>query len=252
LDALEAQMTALRLQIRGAIAAGEPDRTPALRARLLRTERAWDTLVDVGAAVVPAPILTSVAASSGRDRVHQVLALLTVPASSALIDRVLRGLWNTELGAATSLRRDEERSWRSRPGTRAFYVVPALHHGSLKPVRALLTLSTWELEQRVVGPVSTWLHRLIVASRVAGMIASLDAPAPGQTELLTWLAADIPGAIQGEGNAGLPDPHQVRDAAELALRQHDTQAAADGLIRAQAALRLKSLTAAEQLFGARA
>lgn len=244
-------MTMLRSQIRGAIAADEPDRTPALRAQLLRAERAWDTLVDVGRAVVPTPIVTGVAASSARDRVHQVLALLTVPASPALIGQVLRGLWNTELGAATSLRRDEERSWKSGPGTRPFYVVPALHHGSLKPVRALLTLSTWELEQRVVGPVSEMVHRLIVASRVADMIASLDAPTSGQAHLLTWLAADIPGALDGEGSTTPPDPCQVRDAAERELRRHSTQTAADELIRAEAALRLKTLPVAEQLFGVR-
>lgn len=96
------------------------------------------------------------------------------------------------------------------------------------------------------------MHRLIVASRVADMIASLDVvPTAGQAQLLTWLAAGIPGALHGEGNTRPPDPRQIRDAVELALRHHDTQTAADELIRAEAALRLKTLPEAEQLCGAR-
>jgi hypothetical protein len=252
LDALEADMVALRSQIRDAIAAGELDRTPALRARLSRTERAWDALVDVGGSVVVAPALTSAAASSVRDRVHQVLTLLMMPASPKLVDQVCRGLWGVELGVATSLRRDEERSWRSAPGSRPFYVCPALHHATLKPVRALLTLSTWELEQRICSPVSPLTHRLVVASRVAEAIANLGATTTSQAELLTWLAADIPGALPGNGSAGLPDPRQVHDAAELALRNHTRHVGSDGLVRAEAALRAsKTLTAAERLFGAR-
>lgn len=251
LDMLEAEMTELRTQVRGALAAEELNRAFALRAELVRAERAWHALVEVDdIPMTPPASVAGGAATSTRDRIHQVLTLLTVPASPRLIDQVCQGLWGVELGAVTSLRRDEERSWRSAPGARAFYVCPTLHHGSLKPVRALLTLSTWELEQRIFGPASALLHRLVVAVRVADTIANLNATTTGQAELLTWLAVDIPNALP-RGTGVLPDPHRVRDAAELALQNHDTQIAADALIRREAALRGKTLSDAERLFGAR-
>lgn len=250
LDMLEAEMTDLRARVRAALAAEEENRAFALRAELLRAERAWHALVGVGdIPMTPPASVAGGTATSVRDRVHQVLTLLTVPAAPRLIDQVCRGLWGVGLGVATSLRRDEERSWRSAPDTREFYVTPALHHGTLRPVRGLLTLSTWELAQRITGPMSPLLHRLIVAARVGNAIVHLDVTTTGQAELLTWLAADIPGALP-RGNTGPPDPHQVQDAAELALRNHDSQTAADALIRKEAALRASKLNDAERLFGA--
>lgn len=251
LDVLEAEMADLRARIRNAFAAEELSETITLRAELVRAERAWHTLVQIDDdfPVLPTASVGGGAATAARDRIHQVLTLLTVPASPRLIDQVCRGLWGVELGAVTSLRRDEERSWRSAPGTRAFYVCPTLHHGSLKPVRALLTLSTWDLEQRIFGPASGLLHHLVVAARVADVIANLDATTTSQAELLTWLATDIPGALP-RGNGSLPDPHQVRAAAELVLRNYETQTAADALIRREAALRAMKLNDAERLFGA--
>ncbi len=250
LDVLEAEMTDLRARVRAALAAEQENRAFALRAELLRAERAWHALLEVGDILPPPAPVAGGAATSARDRIHQVLTLLTVPASPRLIDQVCRGLWGVELGVVTSLRRDEERSWRSAPGTRAYYVCPTLHHGSLKPVRALLTLSTWELEQRIFGPASGLLHHLIVASRVADTVVNAGAATTaGQAELLSWLAADIPGALP-RGTGALPDPRQVRDAAELALQTHDSQAAADALIRREAALRASKLNDAERLFGA--
>lgn len=255
LDALEAQMTELRAQVRAAIEAGETDRTSTLRARLLRTERAWDALVDVGGEghndhVGLVLALPATPASAARDRIHQVLTLLTVPAAPKLINGIHRGLWNTTLGAVTSLRRDEERSWRSAPDSRPFYVLPALHHGALHPVRAQLALSTWDLEQRIVTPASPLIHSLIMASRVANAITNLETFTANHSKLLAWLARDIPGAITPAMGNGLVDPFHVRDAAELALRNRAKHIAADELIRKEAAMRARNtLTPVECLFG---
>lgn len=250
LDLLEAEMTDLRTRVRAALADEQTNRAVTLRAELLRAERAWHALVQVEdiPPMTPPATVGRGAATAVRDRVHQVLSLLTVPAAPRLIDQVCRSLWGVELGAATSLIRDEKRSWRSAPDARPFYVTPALHHGTLRPVRALLTLSTWPPEQRITSPASPLLHRLVMAARVAEALGPLDVAQTDQVELLTWLAADIPGALP-LGHTSQPDPQQVQDAAELALRNYDSQSAADALIRREAALRLSKLTAAERLFG---
>ncbi|MGI5507384.1 hypothetical protein [Lentzea sp. CA-135723] len=249
LDVLEAEMADLRTRVRAALADEQTNHAFALRAELVRAERAWHALVQVEDLPLTPPASAGRGAGAAlRDRVHQVLTLLTVPAAPRLIDQVCQGVWGVELGAATSLIRDEKRSWQAAPDARAFYVTPTLHHGNLRPVRGLLTLSTWPLEQRITGPVSPLLHRLIVAARVAEALGRLDVAPTGQAELLTRLATDIPGALH-LGHTSQPDPRQVQDAAELTLRNHEVQEAADSLIRREAALRVSKLTAAERLFG---
>jgi hypothetical protein len=77
----------------------------------------------------------------------------------------------------TSLRRDEERSYRSAPNARPYYLCPALTSDLLSPARALLCISTWPMEQRIVGPLSPRVDFLTAAIRVAGTASSWPAPA---------------------------------------------------------------------------
>ena len=54
----------------------------------------------------------------------------------------------------TSLRRDEERSFRSAPFARPYYMCAALTAELLAPARGVLAVSTWPLERRVIGSLS--------------------------------------------------------------------------------------------------
>ncbi|MGI3202250.1 hypothetical protein ACRJ4W_35640 [Streptomyces sp. GLT-R25] len=114
-----------------------------------------------------------------REQVHQVLTLLAVPAAPKLISTVHEAFFAGALAPSrlTSLRRDEERSYRSAPGARPYYLCPALTSDLLSPARGLLTVSTWSLEQRIVGPLSARVHFLTSALNIADAAERLDAEA---------------------------------------------------------------------------
>jgi len=63
-----------------------------------------------------------------REQVHQALSLLTVPASPRLIATVHEAFFASTFPNArlTSLRRDEERSFRTAPFARPYYICAAL------------------------------------------------------------------------------------------------------------------------------
>src|SRR6185369_15921117 len=134
-----------------------------------------------------------------REQVHHALTLLTVPAAPKLITAVHEAFFPGELVAArlTSLRRDEERSFRVAPFGRPYYLGPALTADLLAPARGLLAISTWPMETRVVGPLSPRVDFLISAMKVAARISALPLPSSegSPARRLLWrFAASIPGA----------------------------------------------------------
>lgn len=202
-----------------------------------------------------------------REQVHQALTLLGVPAAPKLIREVHNAFFAEQLAPAqlTSLRQREERSYRSVPKARPYYLCPALTADRLSPARALLTISTWPLQQRVVGPLSTRVDFLCAAIRVADIVDALaplderpqDGVSASASERLLWrFAVNVPGALAaeppmpgtGENNAIL-DPRLVRRAARSEL---DVHANADRAGRAAAAQSAREqLDDFEQLFGRR-
>src|SRR5262249_1373668 len=165
---------------------------------------------------------------SCRHLVTPALTLLTVPAAPKLIIAVHDAFFPGELVAArlTSLRRDEERSFRVAPFGRPYYLGPALTADLLAPPRGLLAISTWPMERRVVGPPSPRVAFLIGAIQVATKIATLPAP-DGPAQRLLWRFADsIPGARNTTSS--------VIEAAHAELAIHAENDAAD---RASAAER---------------
>lgn len=264
LDALEKSIDALRRAIRDAAAAGDTERAGELRMQLRRTERAWDALVDAGErAATPSSSVPQVAPAArgsqlpAREHVHRALMFLGTPAAPKLIVGVHEAFFPGELSASklSSLRRDEERSYRSSPGARPYYLCPALSHDLLTPVRALITISTWKLEQRVIGPLSPRVDFLTSAIGIAEAVhtaaaSTADGATPEALRLLWRFAVNIPDAMprNASGHEGALDPQQVIGAAQAELDVHtDT----DRATRAAAARRArKSLEDDEQLFGA--
>ncbi|MGW2017601.1 hypothetical protein [Streptomyces sp. NPDC001927] len=264
LDALEKSIGTLRRAIRDAAAAGDTERAGELRMQLRRAERAWDALVDAGepAAPPPSPVPQAAPVSRGsqlpaREHVHRALMLIGAPAAPKLIVGVHEAFFPGELSASklSSLRRDEERSYRSSPGARPYYLCPALAHDLLTPVRALLTISTWTLEQRIMGPLSPRVDFLTSAIGIAEAVHTAAAstgegPTPEALRLLWRFAVNIPDAIARDvsSHGGELDAQQVISAARAEL---DVHADADRANRTAAARKArKSLGGNEQLFGA--
>ncbi|WP_207936501.1 hypothetical protein [Actinomadura sp. KC216] len=185
-----------------------------------------------------------------REQVHQALTLLGAPAAPKLIGAVYAAFFPGEISSTrlTSLRRDEERSFRTAPYARPYYLCAALTADLLAPARGLLTVSTWPLEQRIVGPLSPRTDFLTAAARLAEHAAAgRGTPSPEVQRLLWRFASNIPGA--GTGTVGTADPAALAEAARAEL---DVHREADRRRRASAARRARDrLDDAERLFGSR-
>jgi hypothetical protein len=236
-DALEARIAELRAAVRRAVAGGDRRAARDLRADLRQAERA--------SGVRSAPPASG-SAGPARERVRRVLELLGVPAAPKLVETTHAAFFaGPPPGSRLShLRRDEERAFRAAPGARPFYVCAALTADRLTAARGLLTLSTWPLERRIVGPLSARADFLTAATRVAEHAGNTDAT--HLQRLLRRFATNIPGAT--DDTLGTVDPARLGVAARRELAVHR---ATDRRGRARAAERARArLDDAELLFGA--
>jgi hypothetical protein len=264
IEALERRIDELRVAVREAVLAGDPALASARRAELKRAERAWEEAL--ASAVVPQAVATSgpqaVAGSvpqarpepTGsllplREQVYEALSLLAVPAAPKLIATVHEAFFGSTFPTTkvTSLKRDEERSFRTAPFARPYYICAALSADYLSPSRGLLAVSTWPMERRVIGSLSPRVDFLMAAIRVADAIERIPTPPLTARRLLQRFAASIPGA-SGEIRDQV-SPGVVRRAADAELSVHSD---ADSRMRKEAADRgRRQLADAEQLFGTR-
>jgi hypothetical protein len=249
---LEQRIGRLRAAIRGAMLGGDRDRARALRAELRAAEQTWDDLLEREA---PAQQPLEEPAPTGpllplREQVHEALSLLTVPAAPKLISTVHEAFFAVTFPGSklTSLKRDEERSFRQAPYARPYYLCAALTADRLSPARGLLAISTWPAERRMIGPLSPRVDFLVGAIQVAEAVGRL----PGEADItavqrLLWrFFANIPGAPK---HPGTMNPRAVIEAAEAELEVHES---ADSRARQEAAQRArKQLDDAELLFGTR-
>jgi hypothetical protein len=270
-ESLERRIGSLRAAVREAVLVGDRERASALRGDLRQAEHDWeDALAQAeavrsetvtpetvpagavppgpgpdpgpGTARHPAPLLPL------REQVHDALSLLTVPAAPRLIATVHEAFFAGTFATArlTSLKRDEERSFRSAPFARPYYICAALTADLLAPSRGLLAISTWPMERRVIGSLSPRVDFLTAAIRVAEAIERLPGPVPAARRLLWRFAASIPGAA---ATAAQLDPRTVRQAAAAELGVHQD---ADQRTRQAAAQRARAqLDDTQQLFGTR-
>lgn len=261
IQALERRIDELRVAVREAVLAGDAARASARRADLKRAEQAWeDSLTAQAPSPGPGAGPEAAAAPSGsllplREQVYEALSLLQVPAAPKLIATVHEAFFGSTFPTTrvTSLKRDEERSFRSAPFARPFYICAALSADYLSPSRGLLAVSTWPMERRVIGSLSPRVDFLTAAVHVADAIERIPVPPPTARQLLHRFAGNIPGAAPVPPAAAVPGPDQVRpdvvrQAAQAELAVH---AEADARLRKDAADRARrQLRDAEQLFGA--
>jgi hypothetical protein len=264
MEALERRIERLRALVRQSVAGGERDRAAGLRAELREAERLWDESLARLEAESPDPAGPGPAGHRGagehsgaggggllpaREQVHQALTLLGGPAAPRLIVAVHDAVFAGSLPVArlTSLRRDEERSFRSAPYARPYYVCAALTADLLAPARGLLAISAWPMDRRIVGPLSPRVDFLTAAIRIAERFRDQDiSGASIDSRRLLWrFAANIPQAASSFSTMG-PDEIVIAARAELVVHER-----ADSDQRTAAAARARAqLDDAEQLFGA--
>ena len=265
-EALEARISALRGEVRRAVLAGHARMAGALRHELEDAERSWDRALAREASAVEdqSPLqlqrdrqLGPPEALAGallplREQVHEALSVLQVPAAPRLIATVHEAFFATTFPTArlTSLRRDEERSFRTAPFARPYYICAALATDFLAPSRGLLAISTWPMERRLIGSLSPRVDFLISAINVAQAIEQVPDPVPAARALLARFAANVRGSSTGMlryNPASRIDPRAVIRAARAELEVHQDE---DRRTRAEAAERAREqLDDAEQLFG---
>ena len=257
IEALERRIDELRVAVREAVLGGDPALASARRAELKRAEQAWeDALAAKTPQAAPQPRGPQAQASllPLREQVYEALSLLQVPAAPRLIATVHEAFFGSTFPTTrvTSLKRDEERSFRSAPYARPYYICAALSADYLSPSRGLLAVSTWPMERRVIGPLSPRVDFLTAAIHVADAIERIPTPPPTARQLLLRYAGNIPGAAPVPGTLAAEGPDQVRpdivrQAAQAELAVH---AGADTRLRKEAAGRAgKQLRDAEKLFG---
>jgi hypothetical protein len=269
IEALERRIDELRVKVREAMLSGERALASAHRASLKQAEQEWeDALAEATAArtgpeasAASRPPRPSESADPPgsllplREQVYEALSLLQVPAAPKLIATVHEAFFGSTFPTTrvTSLKRDEERSFRTAPFARPYYICAALSADYLSQSRGLLAVSTWPLELRVIGSLSPRVDFLTAASRVAEAIERIPEPPIAARRLLERFAASIPGASSsggagagaGAGGRGAR-PAAVREAAAAELAVH---ADGDAKTRRAAAERARRLDGAEQLFG---
>lgn len=248
-EELEQRIDALHAEIRHARSVGDGPRVRMLRAEVRALEDALDDALDEAHEpdTAPAPMQRE----SGsllplREQVHSALTLLTVPAAPKLIAQVYNACFSGDINSAklTSLRRDEERSFRSSPFARPYYLCAALTADRLAPARGLLAVSTWPLERRIIGALSPRVDFLHAAVSIAEHVDRLPEIDRATARLLWLFAENIPGAADGIGSAR---PSTVIRAARAELHTHEP---ADRSHREAAAARARAqLDDIGRLFG---
>ncbi|MFE3545586.1 hypothetical protein ACFXK0_21700 [Nocardia sp. NPDC059177] len=246
-EELEARISGLRAEVRRAAASGDRVAARQLRAQLRKAETDWDAVV-LGS-IPEEPEQVEAPAVPVREHVHRALTLLSVPSSPKLVLATHEAFFSGELLPArlTSLRRDEERSFRSAPYARPYYLCAALTTDLLAPARGLMAVSSWPLERRMVGPLSPRVGLLTSAIRLAEHLSAQPATESAGRRVLWRLAVSIPGVT---GAPDALDPATVIAAARRELAVHSGE---DARQRRRAAHRAADQLAdpAAQLFGVR-
>ncbi|KOU43240.1 hypothetical protein [Streptomyces sp. WM6378] len=248
LDAIEREMTRLRSEIRSAAEASDGERVTELRIQLRAAQDGWDALLP-GASAPASRLAPGLPRSmrSVREQVLETLNLIGAPAGQKTIRSVRGAFFGTVLAASrlASLRRDEERSFRSRSSPRT-HVCPALVADTFRPVRSTLASSEWPLPQRLLASGSERVNYLTMAVNLAETAERAGRETSGDAEAIKQLLQDIARNIPGL-NSGRPvSAARIRDAAQ---RELDRLLPADQDARNKAADRAAQLDGTQRLFG---
>jgi hypothetical protein len=144
-----------------------------------------------------------------------------------------------------SVRRDERKAFdRYGPNRPAPYLVPALDTRLLQPVRGPLTLSSWQLERRLLAPTSSRIDHLRLTRRFAELATELSGE---RRDRMLDLAVRYAQSVAGALDDAQPDPGSIIEATDSELEEIS---GLDEHERARAAQRARQqLKPDEQLWG---
>jgi hypothetical protein len=133
------------------------------------------------------------------------LELLAIPSTPRLVSWVVNARTDEMLDPRilTTIRHDDQGAWTRDvesgrvPGPK---LAPALDEAMLEPVRALLTLSTWPLAQRMVTPHSPRSDHPFAILRLLDEADRLDDVDSDAARRLTALAARLTMGLPGAGS----------------------------------------------------
>jgi hypothetical protein len=149
----------------------------------------------------------------------------------------------------SSIRREDEQTYRRRPEAHARYLVPAIDHDTLAPYKGVVAASDWELERRIATPRALRLwhldHVLAVLDLLEALIADeADAERVARAERVVWqLARTVPDALV-PGKA--IDHARVRDAVKA---ERDELEPLDEPVRTRVVEQLRALPPSARLWG---
>ena len=144
IEALERKIDELRIKVREAMLSGDRALAAAHRAHLKQAEQDWEDALAEATRAHPSAALAGPASAASppwsepadppgsllplREQVYEALSLLQVPAAPKLIATVHEAFFGSTFPTTrvTSLKRDEERSFRTAPFARPYYICAAL------------------------------------------------------------------------------------------------------------------------------
>ncbi len=241
---LLAESSELTRQAADALAAGDLAATEALEVRANELRRRAQLTI---ARIVKRSRPAGGGRLTAREQAITALAEMGVPSPPREIAEFHEARFSSTLDARAlaSVRRDEAAAWERDPLSRAAFLVPALDIRFFRPVRGPLTLSSWELEQRLLGASSPRVDHLRLTVRLAELAGRLEGE-PGQAlaAMATRYARTVPGAVDTAEDA---DTTRIADAAR---RELEILAPQDDEERTGAAARAREqLQEAELMWG---
>ncbi|TGE02438.1 hypothetical protein EU555_01325 [Methylobacterium nonmethylotrophicum] len=178
-----------------------------------------------------------------REYVLKALHALGAPASPATVSLVVDRIWKVEVKASqfSSMRKGDERAWMN--GRRTLMIVPAFNAFDLSARPRTVALSSWPLEQRIMGSLSDRADALRILLRARHHW--VNGGNAVWLELVLSLARDFRFVIPSS-EAVEEQALQISEAAKVAL---DDIADRDLAERKDAAARAARLSEKWQMFG---
>jgi hypothetical protein len=188
-----------------------------------------------------------------RARALDTLEFLGIPTTPKVVAAVAEARTGVALDsrALASVRRDEQAAWRrdrdaGRPP--APRLAPGLHHEGIEPVRALLTVTSWDLPRRMVTPLSPRADHPALVLTLLAEADRLEAVDNDAAERVARLAARY--AVGIPGAAPFASGPDARDALGRAATQEHARFAEDAATeRAQAARRARIVDDTARVWG---
>lgn len=155
------------------------------------------------------------------DVVVGMLKLLTVPVSPRTLAHVIEAWTGEKLDtrAVTTQCRRDRKMWQLGISEHSEWLAPALHHETLEPIHALVTVSTWPLVMRVVTTRSPRVDRAKVVLTLVDEGTHATRRGDGAAHRLFTLAGQIarpiPGAVHFDGTEASRDRLRAAAAAEV-------------------------------------